>query len=82
KLQGAKVCATDLRAGAALVLAALAADGDTEITGIHHIDRGYVNIAEKLNALGADIRRIPVEIVETEEEEQTLPLFALQPSLA
>ncbi|MFB6364613.1 UDP-N-acetylglucosamine 1-carboxyvinyltransferase [Paenibacillus elgii] len=82
KLQGAKVCATDLRAGAALVLAALAADGDTEITGIHHIDRGYVNIAEKLSVLGADIRRIPVEIVDTEEEEQTLPLFAVQPSLA
>lgn len=82
KLQGAKVCATDLRAGAALVLAALAADGDTEITGIHHIDRGYVDIAEKLSALGADIRRIPVEIVDTEEEEQTLPLFAVQPSLA
>ncbi|WP_090672438.1 UDP-N-acetylglucosamine 1-carboxyvinyltransferase [Paenibacillus tianmuensis] len=82
KLQGAKVCATDLRAGAALVLAALAADGDTEITGIHHIDRGYVNIAEKLSVLGADIRRIPVEIVDTEEEEQTLPLFSVQPSLA
>ncbi|MDO3678851.1 UDP-N-acetylglucosamine 1-carboxyvinyltransferase [Paenibacillus ehimensis] len=82
KLQGAKVCATDLRAGAALILAALVAEGDTEITGIHHIDRGYVNIAEKLSALGADIRRIPVEIVDTEEEEQTLPLFAIQPSLA
>lgn len=82
KLKGAKVCATDLRAGAALILAALAAEGDTEITGIHHIDRGYVDIAGKLNALGADIRRIPIEIVDTEEEEQTLPLFAVQPSLA
>ncbi|MCP3775299.1 UDP-N-acetylglucosamine 1-carboxyvinyltransferase [Paenibacillus sp. MZ04-78.2] len=82
KLQGAKVCATDLRAGAALVLAALACDGDTEITGLHHIDRGYVNIAEKLSALGANIRRIPVEIIDTEEEEQTLPLFSVQPSLA
>src|SRR5690606_10915332 len=46
KLKGAKVCATDLRAGAALILAALAAEGETEISGVHHIDRGYVNITE------------------------------------
>jgi UDP-N-acetylglucosamine 1-carboxyvinyltransferase len=54
---GAAVCATDLRAGAALIIAGLAADGVTEIEGIHHIDRGYEDIAEKLRALGADIRR-------------------------
>ncbi|MUG72440.1 UDP-N-acetylglucosamine 1-carboxyvinyltransferase [Paenibacillus validus] len=84
KLQGAKVCATDLRAGAALILAALAAEGDTEITGIHHIDRGYVEIAEKLSRLGADIKRMPIELLETEKQREpdTLPLFVVQPTLA
>ncbi|QHT63478.1 UDP-N-acetylglucosamine 1-carboxyvinyltransferase [Paenibacillus lycopersici] len=57
KLTGAKVTATDLRAGAALVCAALCADGESEITGIHHVDRGYVDITGKLAALGADILR-------------------------
>ena len=57
-LTGAKVCATDLRAGAALICAALRADGETEVTGLHHVDRGYVNITGKLAALGADIHRI------------------------
>jgi len=61
RLVGAKVCATDLRAGAALILAGLAAEGETEITGVHHIDRGYLKITEKLAALGADIRRIEPE---------------------
>ncbi|XEC95338.1 UDP-N-acetylglucosamine 1-carboxyvinyltransferase [Paenibacillus tarimensis] len=56
-LTGAKVCATDLRAGAALICAALRAEGTSEITGIHHVDRGYVNITEKLAGLGADISR-------------------------
>lgn len=59
KLVGAQVCATDLRAGAALICAALAADGATEVSGVHHIDRGYVNIVGKLAALGADIYRAP-----------------------
>ncbi|MBP1157835.1 UDP-N-acetylglucosamine 1-carboxyvinyltransferase [Paenibacillus sp. PvR052] len=81
-LQGAKVCATDLRAGAALILTALAAEGDTEITGLHHIDRGYVHITEKLSRLGADIKRLPIEIVETEALEESMPLFAVQPSMA
>jgi UDP-N-acetylglucosamine 1-carboxyvinyltransferase len=58
RLAGAQVTATDLRAGAALVLAALAADGETEISAIHHIDRGYNALDTRLNALGADIRRI------------------------
>ncbi len=80
RLRGAKVCATDLRAGAALVLAALAADGETEITGIHHIDRGYVDIANKLRLLGADIQRVSLEIVEPEEE--SISIFAVSPSLA
>ncbi|MOA00336.1 UDP-N-acetylglucosamine 1-carboxyvinyltransferase 1 [compost metagenome] len=57
-LVGAKVCATDLRAGAALICAALRAEGETEVTGLHHIDRGYVNITGKLAALGADIYRV------------------------
>lgn len=59
KLVGAQVCATDLRAGAALICAALAADGATEVTGVHHIDRGYVDIVGKLAALGADVYRAP-----------------------
>ncbi|RJX36915.1 UDP-N-acetylglucosamine 1-carboxyvinyltransferase [Paenibacillus pinisoli] len=56
-LSGAKVCATDLRAGAALICAALRADGETEVTGLHHIDRGYVDITGKLASLGANISR-------------------------
>ncbi|CQR58658.1 UDP-N-acetylglucosamine 1-carboxyvinyltransferase [Paenibacillus riograndensis] len=60
-LVGAKVCATDLRAGAALILAGLVAEGTTEVSGTHHIDRGYVNLAEKLSGLGADIWRISME---------------------
>ncbi|GEM00996.1 UDP-N-acetylglucosamine 1-carboxyvinyltransferase [Halolactibacillus halophilus] len=56
-LQGAKVRATDLRAGAALVVAGLIADGVTEITGLEHIDRGYENLIEKLKSLGANIWR-------------------------
>ncbi|KEJ04142.1 UDP-N-acetylglucosamine 1-carboxyvinyltransferase [Clostridium botulinum A2B7 92] len=58
KLTGTEVKATDLRAGAALILCALAAEGKTEITDVYHIDRGYVKIEEKLNKLGANIRRI------------------------
>jgi len=58
KLSGAQVMATDLRASAALVLAGLAAQGETTISRIYHIDRGYERIEEKLNKIGADIRRI------------------------
>jgi UDP-N-acetylglucosamine 1-carboxyvinyltransferase len=57
-LTGAPVHACDLRAGAALVVAALSAFGETTIDGIHHIERGYENIVEKLYGVGADIRRI------------------------
>lgn len=56
-LQGAKVKASDLRAGAALVIAGLMAEGITEVTGLDHIDRGYSNLVEKLNGLGATIWR-------------------------
>ena len=57
RLTGAKVGATDLRAGAALVLAALRAEGETVIHNVKYIDRGYESIEEKLTALGADIER-------------------------
>lgn len=58
-LAGAPVMATDLRASASLVLAALAAEGQTRVDRIYHIDRGYECIEEKLQALGAEIRRVP-----------------------
>lgn len=58
KLLGCQVKATDLRAGAAMVLAGLVADGETQIGYIHHIDRGYDNLVAKLCSLGANIRRI------------------------
>ncbi|WP_430884010.1 UDP-N-acetylglucosamine 1-carboxyvinyltransferase [Fusibacter sp. JL216-2] len=58
KLQGAQVKATDLRAGAALILAGLVSEGETEISEIRHIDRGYVQIEKKLGAVGARIRRV------------------------
>lgn len=61
KLTGAVVKATDLRAGAAMVIAGLVADGVTEITDIEHIDRGYPHIEDKFRALGADIKRVKVE---------------------
>jgi UDP-N-acetylglucosamine 1-carboxyvinyltransferase len=56
-LQGAKVMATDLRASASLILAALCADGTTEVSRVYHIDRGYEAIEEKLSRLGARIER-------------------------
>lgn len=58
RLTGAPVKATDLRAGAALILAAIAAEGTTEITGVQHIDRGYEQVVEKLTSLGAQIKRV------------------------
>lgn len=57
KLSGAKVKATDLRAGAALIISALCAEGRTEISEVYHIDRGYINIEEKMRKLGANIMR-------------------------
>ena len=58
KLYGCQVKATDLRAGAAMVLAGLVAEGETQVGYIHHIDRGYDNLVEKLVGLGADICRV------------------------
>ncbi|GIO07390.1 UDP-N-acetylglucosamine 1-carboxyvinyltransferase 1 [Brevibacillus reuszeri] len=66
KLTGSKVAATDLRAGAALVLAGLVSEGVTEVSALHHIDRGYVNFTEKLLALGADVERY---VPETEKRD-------------
>ena len=57
-LYGAPVYASDLRAGAALIIAGIAAQGTTEIYNLYHIDRGYEDIAEKFKSLGAKIQRI------------------------
>ena len=65
-LHGAKVRALDLRAGAAMIIAGLAANGVTEISDIRYIERGYEQVIEKLTALGADIRR--VTYVESNED--------------
>lgn len=56
----APVCATDLRAGAAMLIAALAAEGTTEISDIVHIDRGYERVVEKINDMGGNIRRVSI----------------------
>jgi UDP-N-acetylglucosamine 1-carboxyvinyltransferase len=58
KLVGAPVMATDLRASASLVIAGLAAEGETQIDRIYHLDRGYDRMETKLSAVGADIQRI------------------------
>jgi len=68
QMQGAKVKASDLRAGAALIVAGLMAEGITEITGVEHIDRGYSHLVDKLSELGATIWREKL----TEEEVQQL----------
>ena len=57
-LSAAPVYATDLRAGAALIIAGIIADGETELYNLHHIDRGYENIEEKFRKLGANIKRV------------------------
>ncbi|NJL35678.1 MAG: UDP-N-acetylglucosamine 1-carboxyvinyltransferase [Leptolyngbyaceae cyanobacterium SL_5_9] len=64
-LSGAPVVATDLRASAALVLAALAAEGMTTIQGLQHLDRGYDNLEVKLQKLGAKLQRVPADPSET-----------------
>ena len=67
RLSGAAVNACDLRAGAAMIIAGLAADGSTEIGHIHHIERGYEDIVRKLSGIGADI-----QVVVVPDEEQTV----------
>jgi UDP-N-acetylglucosamine 1-carboxyvinyltransferase len=71
-LSGAPVMATDLRAGAALVLAGLAAEGKTTLQGLRYIDRGYESLELKLQKLGAKIKRVPAEV----ETEADAPLVA------
>jgi UDP-N-acetylglucosamine 1-carboxyvinyltransferase len=56
-LQGNEVTATDLRAGAALVLAGLAAEGETVISDVYHIDRGYDSMIEKFRSIGGEVER-------------------------
>jgi UDP-N-acetylglucosamine 1-carboxyvinyltransferase len=67
RLKGAPVKATDLRAGAAMVIAGMCAQGTTVIEDVHFIERGYENFVGKLNALGADIR-----IVDEPEEQERM----------
>ena len=69
-LTAASVQAYDLRAGAAMVIAALAADGVSEVSNVHYIERGYEDIIGKLTALGAQIRR--VEVKERHKEVQSV----------
>jgi UDP-N-acetylglucosamine 1-carboxyvinyltransferase len=58
KLRGSHVIATDLRAGAAMVLAGLAAEGTTQVSEIYHIERGYENFIQKFRAIGANITKV------------------------
>lgn len=78
-LQGAEVASTDLRAGAALILAGLNAEGYTRVTELKHIDRGYVDITGKLAKLGADIERVNdiEEIILNAEQQEEPKLSAL-----
>lgn len=61
KLMGAQTMASDLRAGAALVCAALAAEGQSEVAGVEHLERGYENLVEKLKGIGAQVSTLPNE---------------------
>ena len=67
KLTSAPVRAVDLRAGAAMIIAGLMADGVTEIENIEYIDRGYEKIVEKFTALGADIKRVNTDLPNIEK---------------
>ncbi|EST55279.1 UDP-N-acetylglucosamine 1-carboxyvinyltransferase [Brevibacillus panacihumi W25] len=67
RLNGAKVVASDLRAGAALFIAGLATSGTTELEGLEHIDRGYENLVGKLQALGAEVQRIGMQRTENHQ---------------
>ena len=63
-MTGAPVKATDLRAGAAMVIAALMSQGSTEIEDIYHIERGYEDVQEKFRSLGSRIKRVEVPDIE------------------
>ena len=58
-MKGAPVMATDLRASVSLILAGLAAEGETVVSRVYHLDRGYERVEEKLSAVGAKIERVP-----------------------
>jgi len=58
KLKGAQVMSTDIRASASLILGGLVAEGETRVSRVYHIDRGYEHIVNKFQSLGADIKRI------------------------
>lgn len=77
-LQGAEVIATDLRAGAALIIAGLVAEGLTRVTHLHHLDRGYVNFEKKLASLGAKIERVVDEPAQAPVSE-TVPILNIKP---
>jgi UDP-N-acetylglucosamine 1-carboxyvinyltransferase len=68
QLMGARIIASDLRASASLVLAALCAEGETTIDRVYHIDRGYETIVRKLRSLGADIERVTEGLAATADE--------------
>ncbi|MEC1290684.1 UDP-N-acetylglucosamine 1-carboxyvinyltransferase [Bacillus mojavensis] len=72
QLQGAEVAATDLRAGAALILAGLVAEGHTRVTELKHLDRGYVDFHQKLAGLGADIERVNDESASEQESKEVV----------
>ncbi|PHQ82597.1 MAG: UDP-N-acetylglucosamine 1-carboxyvinyltransferase [Thalassobium sp.] len=59
RMKGAPVMATDLRASVSLILAGLAAEGETQVNRVYHLDRGYEHVEDKLGAVGADIKRVP-----------------------
>ncbi|MFD2616225.1 UDP-N-acetylglucosamine 1-carboxyvinyltransferase [Terrilactibacillus laevilacticus] len=80
-LQGAEVSATDLRAGAALVIAGLISQGVTRVSELKHIDRGYVDLAGKLRALGANVERVTVEEGAIEQE-VSIPKLNMKPKFA
>src|SRR5690625_1455257 len=74
QLEGAQVQATDLRAAAALILAGLCANGMTQVTELQHLDRGYVDFAQKLHSIGADIKRIETVTDGTKQDEKVIQL--------
>lgn len=69
RLKGTAVEASDLRAGAALVVAGLAADGETTVRNVHFVDRGYEGFEERLNSLGAKVERLPIAETDLAEED-------------
>jgi len=68
QLTGATVTARDLRGGASLILGGLAAEGQTSVLGMHHVDRGYERIEERLASLGAELRRVELEVAGDQEK--------------